>query len=85
MFGSAELDTSQVDTWKDLLRQAEPYTQRGALVAKNLEEDGNVPAETAARFCQMIDRIPAPSVPNQAASPTSAVIVVSPCHTRTGP
>ena len=42
MFGEHDVDDRSMDTWLDLLRQAEPETRRGELVVRNLLDDANV-------------------------------------------
>jgi len=42
MFGQATVADAMLQTWLDLLRQAEPTTCRGALIERNLQDDANV-------------------------------------------
>lgn len=55
MFGSLTAASLALGIWLNQLKQAEPNTKRGALIAKNLEEDPSVPKARRDKFCKLIE------------------------------
>jgi len=68
MFGTRGSTSPQVAEWLEKLRNAEPDSQRGVLVARNLECDSNVPTPIKEEFENAVASEAEPTFPDEAAA-----------------